>query len=301
MLDELSPVSPRNKKNIVLNEAKTSPETISKISKEYIEGGASIPLPSKGIFYSWNQQFFKLETLSVRQLNYTDEDILTTKSYLDDGSVFTELLKNTILTEDFPATGLVPVDRDTILLWLRSTAFGNEFKVEIKCPVENCGHKNIMTWDLGKLEIPTFDEEVFRNLEVNLGEYEIITPLKEVRLKLVVPSVGKSREFEKTLALKKKNLNSKTDFYGTGSLSLIVASVFNEEKQEWVRSTTEIQNYFNKINLPLADSRFIRKELEKINLTYETKQDCTCEACGYIQEGVVMPMLHPNFLWVESE
>ena len=301
MLDELSPVSPRNKKNIIQEETKSSPETIEKISGPYVEGAANIPLPSRGIFYSWNKLFFKLDSLSVRQLNYTDEDILTTKSYLDDGSVFTELLKNTILTEDFPATGLIPVDRDTILLWLRSTAFGNTFNVEAKCPIDTCGHKNMMTWDLGKLEIPAFDEEVYKNLEENAGEYEIITPLKQVKLKLTVPSIGKSREFEKTLALKKKNLNSKNDFYGTGSLSLIVSAVFNEETQSWLRGSTEIQNYFTKINLPLSDSRYIRKELEKINLSYETKKDCTCEACGYVQEGVVMPMLHPNFLWVESE
>jgi hypothetical protein len=292
-MDILNPVGPRHPNQIGGEGSKVSEEQQPEV---YIEGAEYIPLPSKGVFYTFDPRYKGMEKLMVRQLNYTDEDILTTKSYLEDGSVFNELLKNVIVDPNgFPSGGLSPIDRDTILLWLRSTSFGNDFEAETSCP--KCGHKHSVKWDISKLSIPEYDPEILAELQ-EFGEITIETPLKNLRVKIAQPSIGKSKEFEKQLAAKKNAQKTKTDLFGTGSIMLIVNGVEVEDKI--IRKKNEIENYFNKIKLPLADARYIRKSFEKISLRYDTAQDITCANCEYVQEGVEMPMLHPNFFWPDT-
>lgn len=292
MTDILNPIGPKNP-NQINNEGSREETT-----NNYVEGVNSIPLPSKGVFYTFDGRYKGLSSLKVRELNYTDEDILTTQSFLEDGSVFFELLKNVIIDENhFPASGLVPIDRDTILLWLRSTSFGNIFEAELNCP--SCKFKNTISWDLSSLSIPEYDPEVLKMLEQD-GEYTFETPLRDLKVSIAVPTIGKSKEFEKQLEAKKKNTGSKADLFGVGSVMLIITAVENKETGELMRRKSEIESYFNKINLPISEIRYIRKQLEKISLQYDTKKDCVCKNCDYTQEGIEMPMLHPNFFWPDS-
>ncbi|MEO6305069.1 MAG: hypothetical protein ABIP51_18065 [Bacteroidia bacterium] len=293
MSDFLNPVGARNPSQVSGEGGK-----VSESEEVYVEGAEYIPLPSKGVFYVSNPVYHNLDKLKVRQLNYTDEDILTTKSYLEDGSVFVEVLKNTIVDENnFPAAGLVPVDRDTILLWLRSTSFGNIFEAETNCP--NCGNKHNLEWDISKFKIPEYDPETYEMIKTD-GEYIFKTPVKELTVRISVPTIGRAKEFEKALAVKKKNSNNKTDLFGTGSIMLIINGVDDLETGKTLRKKSEIESYFNKIKLPLSDARYIRKQLDKISLAYDTKIDKTCKECEYTQEGIEMPMLHPNFFWPDA-
>lgn len=292
MSDILNPVGGRHPNQITGEGSNVSEET----TDGYVEGTELIPLPSKGVFYNFDQRYINLDKLRVRQLNYTDEDILTTRSYLEDGSVFFEILKNVIVDDSgFPASALMPIDRDTILLWLRSTAFGNEFEAETNCP--KCGEKQDVKWDLATFKIPEYDETIYQELLQN-GELSITTPVSKTVVKISVPTIGRAREFEKSMAVKKKNLNIKSDMLGTGSMMLIVSGV--EIDGKIVREKSKIEAYFRKINLTILDARFIRKSIEQINLQYDTKQNVECKSCGHIQEGVEMPMLHPNFFWPDT-
>jgi len=294
MDDILNPIAPRNPAQHVASGNALSED--SEVSKQtHVEDAEYIPLPSRGVFYTWDPKFWNLEQLLVRQLNYSDEDILTTKSYFDNGTIYNELLKNVIVDENkFPATGLIPVDRDTMLLWLRSKAFGEIFNIELTCP--KCDEHIPVSWNLSELNIPTYDETVYEELKQN-GEYRIITPLKQLGVKLIVPTIGKSMETEKMLAQKKIATKDTKDFYGTGSLMMIISGI--EVDGKVIRNKNEIQNYFKKINLPLSDARYIRKQAEKLSLRYETKKNVQCTNCKHIEEGVEMPIVHPNFFWAD--
>ena len=58
-----------------------------------------------------------------------------------------------------------------------------------------------------------------------------------------------------------------------------------------------MEAHLSKINFPISDARYIRKEAEKINLKYNTAKTVTCTACNRTTEGVEMPIIHPNFFW----
>lgn len=294
----LNPVGPRHPNQFITDANGVSEESQLNQDK-YIEGSELIPLPSKGVFYTFDKRYINLTALRVRQLDYTDEDILTTRSFIEDGSVFFELLKNVIVDgNDFPASGLVPVDRDTILYWLRSTAFGNNFSAAFKCP--KCGTLNDVEWDLAALDVPKYAPEVLEELIANAGELTVTTPLKKVKVKISIPNLGKSKETEKALLVKKENSKGKKDFYGTGSLMLVISGV--EVDGRVIRRKSEIESYFNQIKLPISDARYIRQEAEKINLKYDTKKSFACinENCNHVEEGVELPILHSNFFWPDA-
>jgi len=299
-IDELLPNHPMSPQQHVLAHPKSNDD--SKEENEYYEGSEYVYLPSRGVFY--NNEFRGLEKIKVRPLDYTDEDILTTRSYYEDGSIFTELLKNTIIdVNKFKPSNLVAVDRDTILLWLRSTSFGNKFEVEYNCP--SCkfgdGKKSgpaLLIWKIDELEIPAYSDEVHEELMKD-GCITISTPIKKVKVKITSPSIAIQTQLEKRFQLKKQNEKIKKDFFATTTLLSIVQGVEVSENV-WKYGKDEIDAYFKKVKLPISDSRHILFEARKLNLKYNTEQNFVCPDCGYIEEGVEMPILHKNFFWPES-
>lgn len=299
MTDLLNPLNPRNPSQQISEGGKKS----KKKDKEYHENREGVFLPSRGVFYVGENK--GKEYMNVRPLNYTDEDILTTESFYKNGTVLDELLSNVIL-DDFNAKDLVPIDRDTILIWLRSTAFGNQFEIEIPCPscgggagIKNEKKPGILKWDLNALEIPAYSDEVYQQLEQD-GCIVITTPLLQLKVKISIPSIGRTMQFDKSYKQKKQNENAKKDFYATTSLLSVVQGVEIEEGR-WAYGGMDIDAFFRKINLPLSESRYIIKKSNELALRYETAKTFVCKDCGHIQEGVEMPILHKNFFWPESE
>lgn len=296
-LDELSPLGPRSKQQQVFDQgSKTTEES------NYTEGTDSVPLPSKGVFY--RNEYKNLEELRVRPLNYSDEDILSTPSFFEKGTVFNELLNNTIVDSNgFKSKDLVAVDRDMILIWLRSNSFGTDYQVEFKCP--KCGFgkgdgKSLgsISWDLKKIEMPEFDPTVYDELK-EFGYVTITTPLRNQKVRITVPPIGEVTSLEK----KYKNLKEKNrilkDFTATTTLLSIIQAV-ESENDVWIYAKDKIDEHFKKIGLPLSDSRYILMQTKEIGLKFDTAQDFICKDCGHVEEGVEMPILHKNFFWPES-
>ena len=297
-MDELLPNSPKNPNNQIHDRGSREEEGGR---EEYYEGFERIYLPSRGVFYI--NDYKDMERLKVKPLDYTDEDILTTGSFYEDGSVFYELLKNAIVDENnFKARSLVPIDRDTILLWLRSSSFGNTYNIDYECP--KCGFGNVkgdgpgeITWQIDKLEIPEFEETIYEQLREE-GSIIVQVPQSKLRVKVSVPTIGMQMELEKRYFKKKENKSIKNDFFATSTLLSVVQGV-EVSKNTWKYDKDQIDQHFKKIRLPLRDSRFILEEAKKLNLRYETKKDFICKGkdCGHIVEDVEMPFLHRNFFW----
>ena len=189
---------------------------------------------------------------------------------------------------------------ETILIWLRSTAFGNNFEIDFACPVcenKRSGKLGTLTWNLSELEIPQYTDEIAQQLD-ELGEYRLELPYSKIAVRLVTPNLGKLIELEKRFNLRNESIGSKKTSYGTSTLLSVVNGVENGDKI--LRAKDEISQFFDKIKLPISDSRFILKEAGKLNLKYNTAQTFTCNDCKHVEEGVELPLLHKNFFWPES-
>ena len=293
-MDIISPVGPRNPNSHISDKNKTAPVEEKKM--EYEEGSQEIPLPSKGVFYM--PPNFCKESIWVRPMDFRDEDILTTQKYIEEGTVFDKIVTAVIQEPNITANKLVPIDRDTILIWLRSNALGKDMTIEYKCTNPTCSNqKNIATWDLSEIEIPEYDPEVLKQLKEN-GEYKIITPQKEAVVYIKIPLIEESNDTQKKYLRKKEAEKLDYDSFATAALSLMVSGV--EVNGKIIRNKKEILSYFEKIKLPLADSRWIKSEAKKISLKYDTKKDLVCKNCGNVQEGVELPIVHQNFLWTDG-
>lgn len=122
-----------------------------------------IPLPSKGQCYK-----HKKSRVPVAYLTAADENIIASPNMYRDGKLIDIILKRKILDKTINVDELVSGDRDAITLWLRATAYGNEFPITATNP--NTGKQYNTTVDLSKFEYNKFN---LKGDEDGLFEYKV--------------------------------------------------------------------------------------------------------------------------------
>lgn len=88
-----------------------------------------VTLPTGGIFYPNKKKYLK-----VAYLTAADENILTSPNLINTDRMISELLKRKIQDKDILIEELYEADKQAILIFLRNTAFGTEYKVKLKDP-----------------------------------------------------------------------------------------------------------------------------------------------------------------------
>lgn len=83
-----------------------------------------VELPSKGIHYNNGKK-----SLKVAYLTASDENILSAQNLINSGGLIDELLKRKILDKDITIDELSSEDKEAVLIFLRNTAFGSQYKV----------------------------------------------------------------------------------------------------------------------------------------------------------------------------
>ena len=84
-----------------------------------------VTLPSQGIFIG------NRKTLKVTYLNASDENLLSSQALLTSGKLIDSLIDRKILDKDIRAQQLPLCDKEAILIFLRNTAFGSNYEVEL--------------------------------------------------------------------------------------------------------------------------------------------------------------------------
>lgn len=121
-----------------------------------------IPLPSRGECYA-----HKKGKIPVAYLTAADENVMVSPNLMRDGKVIEMILKRKILDKDFVYEDLCEGDIEAIVLWLRSTAFGNTMQYRSVAPN---GNVYMTTVDLSKV---TYKEISISGNED--GEFEYTT------------------------------------------------------------------------------------------------------------------------------
>lgn len=88
-----------------------------------------IPLPSNGECYS-----HKKSRIPVAYLTAADENIITSPNMYRDGKILDVILRRKILDKSINVDELCSGDRDAIILWLRATAYGDDFPIVVTHP-----------------------------------------------------------------------------------------------------------------------------------------------------------------------
>ena len=104
-----------------------------------------INLPSKGVYYE-NEK----KSLYVRYLTATEEMILCDGMLNDSGLAIQLVLNNIIIDDDIRAEDLIISDLQAILIFLRSTAFGDDVELSFNC--SHCGQESSQSIKLSRLD-----------------------------------------------------------------------------------------------------------------------------------------------------
>lgn len=88
-----------------------------------------LTLPSKGLLYPGQQS-----TIKVQYLTATDENILTSPNLIKSGKVLDVLLERKIKDSPISLNDMLVGDRNSIMIWLRATGYGEMYPVRMTDP-----------------------------------------------------------------------------------------------------------------------------------------------------------------------
>jgi hypothetical protein len=211
-----------------------------------------VELPSKGIYYE-----NKKKSVKVSYLNASDENILSSPNLLETNTVVEELLKRKILDKDINVEDMVEEDRQAILIFLRNTAFGAEYKITALDPKTN--EKFEFDCDLSTLKTKDF-----KLVEDANGEYSFRMPKSQVDV--TFKFLTKKQEDELVKISDSWNGNGVAPIK-TKELEFLVKSVQGN------KDPLNIKNFVE--NLPIMDAQVFRKYVNEnkpgIDLTTKVK------------------------------
>jgi len=208
-----------------------------------------VSLPSQGVHYEDGRK-----TLRVAYLTAADENILTSPNLLQTDTVIDELLKRKILDKELNIEELVDEDRQAILIFLRNTAFGTEYTIDLTDPVT----KNTFE---AKVDLSVLKTKEFKLIADSNGEYEFFLPVtkKKITFKFL------SNKQENELKLIKETSKDVIVPLNTKRLEMMIRSVDGNRDQMGIYQFIQ--------SLPIKDSqdfkRFVSENKPGLDLIVE--------------------------------
>lgn len=216
-----------------------------------------IPLPSKGECYP-----HKKASVPVAYLTASDENLTTSPNLYRDGKLIDLLLDRKILDKDFDVKSLCVADKDAILLFLRSNAYGVTLPIRVNDPSSDDVYN--VNVDLSK-----FKARDFKLKGDNNGEFDFTTPVKGDKIKFsfmsYVESAKIAQEVTNNIELQynrkvKESARIISNYIQRNSIDDKLVNVASKKILEWADTIPEID-----------DDNFVSKELT-LALYYQIKE-----------------------------
>lgn len=195
-----------------------------------------VELPSKGIHYT-----NKKKSVRVAYLTASDENILTSVNLMQSNKIVDELLKRKILDKDLSIDDLDDEDKKAILIFLRNTAFGSEYTVNLTDPKTNEPFE--FNFNLDNIEVKDFNL-----IENENGEYTYF--LEKSNRTITFKFLTRKQQLEIEKLSENWTIDS-TPPVITKQLEFMIKSVDGN------RDLLTISNFIK--NLPIKDSKDFRK------------------------------------------
>lgn len=268
-----------------MNELKViSPETLKAAAEQANKFPTEIvTLPSKGLLYPDGHPLRSGE-VEIKYMTAKEEDILSTKSYIEKGVVLDKLLQSLIVT-DFDYDTLLIGDRNAIMIAARIYGYGPEYKTQIKRPN---GKLLDITVDLKDIPNKEFDESL---ITPGKNQFICTLPVSKKVVELELFTVGKFKDYEASIAglEKTKAFNKGADQTATTLYRYLIKSIDGVDQNNLVPTINQ---------LIVADTRFLRDFIAKvqpdIDLDLEMEDPDTGETFrNKIQLGI--SLFYPDF------
>lgn len=258
-----------------------TPETIKAASQERFPTEI-VSLPSKGLLYPEGHPLRSGE-IEIKYMTAKEEDILSTKSYIDKNIVLDKLLQSLIVTK-FNYDDLLIGDRNAIMIAARIYGYGKDYKTTVRKPN---GKEMQLTIDLTEIGHKSIDETLFNGSNT----FTCKLPISGKTIQIELFTVGRLKDYEASVAAneKIKSFNKGADATATTMYRYLIKSIDGVTPDKLVESIN---------NLVVADTRFIREFVQRvqpdIDLELDMEDPDTGESFrGKIQLGITM--FYPDF------
>lgn len=234
----------------------------------------TVDLPSKGILYAESSPLAK-GTVEMKYMTAKEEDILTNRNYIANGTVIDKLLQSLIVTEGINFDELLVGDKNAIMIAARILAYGKDYAISYQ------GEKH--TVDLSTLEAKPFQEDLYTK---GKNEFTFTLPHTGNKVTFKLLTHADEIDIEKELdGLKKINKEASPEV--TTRLQKMILSVNGMTEQKDIREF--VGGY-----LLAKDARALREEYAKV----QPDIDLTISIPG-VTEGTALP-IGLDFFWPDS-
>lgn len=222
-----------------------------------------VVLPSGGIYYE-----NKKKSLKVAYLTAVDENILSSQNLIATNGVIDELLKRKVLDRDIDIDEIVEEDRQAVLIFLRNTAWGSEYKITSIDP------KTEKEFPF-KTDLSVLKTKEFKLVEDSNGEFPYF--FEKSKVHITFKFLTRKQEKELDLLLNTWNgvgvppISSKR-------LEMMIKSV------EGNRDMMNIHNLIEK--LPIKDSQDFKKFVSENKPGLDMTQEVTTPSGDIIQVNI---------------
>jgi hypothetical protein len=231
-----------------------------------------IPLPSKGVLYPG-----KKPTIEVEYLNGADENILTSQNLLQTGKFIDVLLKRKIRDKALDQKDLLIGDRNSIIIWLRATGYGEKYPVVV---LDDNGNEFETEVDLTTLKQKPIGAEPDEN-----GLFDFELPMSKKQIKFRLLTVRDEEEISKRAQAQEKRKVEYTDTL-THKLGMQIMSVDGKTDKEWIFNFVRV--------MPARDSLALRTYINEIEPGIDLKVTVEGPGGDPIETFLV---IGPDFFW----
>lgn len=224
---------------------------------DLIVGYEIVDLPSKGLFYPNGLNKIKIEYLTSK-----DEDILTTPSLIQDGTVLDVILKRKIKTPNVNVDDLLTGDKNALLLFLRASSYGHDYEVTVKDPRNSKSFSE--TIDLRKLQHKKTTE--MPNAE---GLFLVELPMRKKTVKIRLLTSGQEQELYRRAESIKEAYGNDYSEYSTMKIKSHIVDIDGKTERTYIERFVDA--------MPVRDTLTIRKKILDVSpdvdmsYTFKTK------------------------------
>lgn len=204
-----------------------------------------IKLPSKGLFYQ-----HRIDEVNVEYMTSKDEDLLTTPSLIENGTVLDVLLKRKIKTQGISPDELLTGDRNAILLFLRTSSYGSEYSVQVTDPRTGIPFKT--TIDLLKLKYKEVAE-----LPNEYGHFTVNLPMRKKTATIRLITSGEDNIIYKKAEAVKEAYNSEYSEYSIMKLKAYIVAINEKTDRSYIDKFVDA--------MPALDAFTIRKKIMDVS------------------------------------
>lgn len=224
-----------------------------------------VDLPSKGLLYSSDSPLSKGQ-VEMKYMTTAEEDILSTTSYIKNGTVLDKLFQAMLVTK-FKYDDLLLGDRNAIMVAARIYGYGPIYETKI---TNSAGVAQPVNVDLTQIQHKEIDESL---LVPGTSHFKFTLPSSKQVVEFQLLTVGIQKQIEQSLEQQKKYAGKgQVETNLTTRLRYMIKSIDGNTDVGVINSAIS--------NMRAIDSRSLREFIGKVQPDVDLKIEVVDEATG---------------------